>query len=362
MTHRILVSAAALVAAAALGAAGALGVWEATNRDNDSSAVQPAAVAQPVATTRASSLIAQLYKRSIPGVVEVNSTSTAGSDTTPFGAPGGGTTQSTGSGFVADTDGHVITNEHVVAGATSVTVRFHDGQTMKAEVVGEDASTDVAVLKLDHLPDGVTPLPLGSTSALEIGDAVIAIGSPFGLEGTVTSGIVSGMGREIQSPDGFTIDNAIQTDAALNHGNSGGPLIDATGRVVGMNSQIASESGGSDGIGYAIPIETVRSIARQLEESGQVRHPYLGVTLADANGGGARIGQVRGGTPADSAGLRAGDVVTKVDGQAVSGADDLRRIVTEHEPGDKVTLTVRRGDSTKTLTVTLGARPQDMSN
>jgi putative serine protease PepD len=260
-----------------------------------------------------------------------------------------------GSGWVYDDRGHVVTNEHVVEGADEVTVVFQDGTEVPARVVGTDRSTDVAVLELEREHESA-PLPLGSTSSLQLGDTVVAIGSPLGLQGTVTAGIVSGLGRDIQAPNQFTIDGAVQTDAALNHGNSGGPLLDASGRVVGMNAQIASETGANTGIGYAIPVETVKEIADELIASGKVEHPYLGVGIEDAESG-ARIAEVRSGSPAAEAGLRQGDVVTGVAGSEIESADELQDAVAEREPGDSLELTVERDGETRTVTVELGTRP-----
>jgi putative serine protease PepD len=204
------------------------------------------------------------------------------------------------------------------------------------------------------------PLPLGASKSLAIGEPVIAIGSPFGLDGTLTTGVVSGLDREIRAPDGFGIDGAIQTDAALNQGNSGGPLLDAEGRVVGINTQIQSESGGNDGIGYAVPIETVKEIVAELIASGQVEHAYLGVGLTDAQDGGAVVDVVPGG-PADAAGLRDGDVVVKAGGDDVANGDALRDAVSSRKPGGTLELEVRRGGETTTVTVELGARPQSVN-
>src|SRR5438128_6946816 len=193
----------------------------------------------PVASKTLS--VNQIYRAAASGVVEITATTSSSSSGSPFPFGGGsGSSQSSavGSGFVYDSAGHIVTNQHVVDGATSVTVRFANGTRLKATVVGTDSSTDLAVLKVSSLPSGVTPLSLGSSSTLEVGDGVVAIGSPFGLEGTVTSGIVSALGREISAPDGYTIAGAIQTDAAINHGNSGGPLLDLEGKVVGVTSQI----------------------------------------------------------------------------------------------------------------------------
>jgi putative serine protease PepD len=253
---------------------------------------------------------------------------------------------------------HIVTNQHVTDGANEVTIRFQDGREVQARVIGSDPSTDVAVLELNEGADAPAPLERGSTESLEVGDPVVAIGSPFGLEGSLTTGVVSGLGRTIQAPDGFAIDNVVQTDAALNPGNSGGPLLDLNGRVVGMNAQIATESGSNSGIGYAIPIETVQSVVEQLLADGQVEHAYLGVQVADAeNNGGARIVEVVQGGPAADAGVQQGDVVVGVDGQDVQNGDDLRSAVNAKKPGDKLELEVRRDGNTRTITVELGTRP-----
>ncbi|HSL65236.1 MAG TPA: trypsin-like peptidase domain-containing protein [Gaiellaceae bacterium] len=342
---------AALLAAAVLGAVAGVGLWEAVDDEATPAAATSTTVAnRPVAASTGS--VAELYEQTIPGVVEI--TAASGSQGFPFGGQG---QASTGSGWVLNAEGYVVTNQHVIDGADEVTVKFHDGEEVSADVVGADASTDVALLKLDEVPDDLQPLDLGSSESLRIGDPVVAIGSPFGLEGTVTSGIVSAKDRQLTAPDGFTIDGAIQTDAALNQGNSGGPLLDAEGRVVGMNSQIASQSGGNVGVGYAVPVETIQRVVDQLQSGGTVEYAYLGVELGDAEDGGAQIGAVRSGSPADDAGLRAGDVVVKADGEDVDGGDDLRRAVADREPGDELELEVRRDGDTETLTVTLGTRP-----
>ena len=355
---KVIAPAAALLAAGVIGGLASVAAWEALDTEP---AAAPAAAqstapeAEPAASSTSQSSIADVVDRTLPSVVEVKIEGT--SDNTPFPGVPGPQVEGLGSGWVYDDEGHVVTNQHVVDGADKVTVVFEDGTEVAAQVVGSDPSTDVAVLKLDRVPDSVRPLGLGSTSSLDLGDPVVAIGSPLGLQGTVTAGIVSGLGRDIEAPDGFTIDGAVQTDAALNHGNSGGPLLDLDGRVIGMNAQIASETGANTGIGYAIPVETVRRIADQLIASGKVEHAYLGVSVEDANGGGARIAEVRPDTPAAKAGLRQGDVVTEVDGRTLESADDLRLAVEASKPGDSLELTVKRGGSTRTITVELGTRP-----
>src|SRR5918994_799309 len=314
MFRKFLVFFLAIVAASAIGAGAGIGVWEATDDDEGASNVVQTAPTRSVATGTLS--VNEIYERAKDGVVLV-STSTQ----TPFGQGGGGT----GSGFLIDDEGHVLTNQHVVDNAQSVTVRFPDGDEIDARVVGADASS------------------------------VVAIGSPFGLEGTVTSGIVSALHRELTAPDGFTIDGAIQTDAAINPGNSGGPLLDGQGRVIGINSQIASSSGGNEGIGYAVPIETAKEVADALIAGRTIERPFLGVQLAEADNG-AQIAVVTPGSPAARAGLRQGDVITEVEGEQAN-ADDVRRAVAERDPGDELELTVVRDGETETITATLGKRP-----
>ena len=354
MFRKFLIYFLTLASAAALGAGVGIGVWEATGSDNaDATSVQTTTV-QPVASSGDHSVNA-IYESAKDGVVQV-STRTSSQDT-PFGQQGGG--GATGSGFVIDDKGHVVTNQHVVDGAESVTVRFADGDEVAARVVGADASADVAVLELENVPSDLHPLQLGSSETLKIGDLVVAIGSPFGLQGTVTTGIVSALHRELTAPDGFTIDGAIQTDAAINPGNSGGPLLDDNGRVVGINSQIASESGGNDGIGYAVPIESARKVADALIAGKTIEHAFLGVRLGESDSGGASVVEVTSGSPADEAGLQQGDVIVKIAGEDVQSGDDVRRAVAAHQPGDEVQLTVRRNGETQQLTVKLGTRPTD---
>jgi putative serine protease PepD len=299
----------------------------------------------------------EIYDRASKAVVEI--------------AAGGGAQRAQGSGFVLDRDGHVVTNQHVVAGASSISVMFWNGVELDAELVGTDPSTDLAVLRVDA-PDGLlSPLALADSSAVRVGDPVLAIGSPFGLEGTITSGIVSALHREMTAPNNFQIIDTIQTDAAINHGNSGGPLIDGRGRVIGVNAQIESESGGSDGVGFAIPSNTVRAIARQLIATGEVQHAYLGVRMAQVEEG-AAITVVVPDTPADEAGLRpatgtevvdgrevptGGDVIVEFDGQEVTSPTALQSAVDAHRPGETVPVVVLRGGERTTVEVTLDVRP-----
>ena len=353
-----LFAAAALAAGAGVGA-GSYAAFG-SNGGNTTTIVQPASASgSPTAATKTLS-VNGVYRAARDGVVEITTTSnSASSDNSPFPFGGGSQrSQAQGSGFVYDTAGHIITNDHVVSGASSISVMFADGSKYSAKVVGADPSTDIAVLKVDAPSSKLHPLTHGDSSKVQVGDGVVAIGAPFGLDETVTSGIVSALNRDISSTNNYTIPNVIQTDAAINHGNSGGPLLDAAGHVIGINSQIDSDSGGNDGVGFAIPSSMVQRVAQQLISGGKVAHAYLGVQLADAtSGAGATIGQVAGGGPADDAGLRSGDVVTAIDGRSVGTADALVTAVDAHKPGDHVTLKVRRGGETRDVKVTLGTRP-----
>jgi len=341
----------AVVAALLLGAGvgGGVGAAVALETGSDSGAQNAVATNQPIVETTSST--AALYKRVKDAVVEVHTT-TAG-QSTPLGdqAPGEGT----GSGFVIDTEGHIVTNQHVVDGAESVRVQFSDGTEVAAKIVGTDPSTDIAVLDVDRPSSELTPVSFAPTGSLEVGDAVAVLGSPFGLDGTLTTGVISAVGREIQSPNGFTIENAVQTDAALNHGNSGGPVLDTQGRVVGVAAQIRSDSGGSDGVGYAVPGDTAQRVAQALIQDGKVEHAYLGVSLPPD--GSAKVLNVRAGSPASQAGLRANDVVIAVDGKSIGTGDELRSAIDAKKPGDEIQLKIRRGGSERELTVELGTRP-----
>jgi putative serine protease PepD len=342
-----------LAAAAIVGAGGATAVAVTLGEDPVATPAQVTVTNAVPAASSGTTTVGQVYKRTSAAVVEITVTSSG--QATPFG-DGQGSQQAQGSGFVYDTQGHVITNEHVVDGAQSISVRFANGKSYSAKVVGSDPSTDIAVLDVEAPTSELKPLTLADSSAVEVGDPVIAIGSPFGLEQTVTTGIVSALHRQITAPNNFTIDDAIQTDAAINHGNSGGPLLDLDGKVIGVNSQIESDSGGNDGIGFAVPSDTVGKIADAIISGGSVQHAYLGVATEDGSGG-ARLAEVRAGTPASRASLRSGDVVTKFDGTKVASADELRRLVETKRPGDTVQVTVTRNGKSITVDVTLGTRP-----
>lgn len=314
---------------------------------------EASAAPAPVAATTGGNLsVSELYRRASSGVVEVTAS-------VPSGSPvGGGRAQAQGSGFTLDGDGHIVTNLHVVQGASSVRITFADGSKYDAAVVGRDASTDLAVLRVSAPSSELHPLPLGDSARVVVGQPVVAIGSPFGVAETVTSGIVSAVHRTISSDTSYSITGAIQTDAAINHGNSGGPLLDMRANVIGVTSQIASANGGSNGVGFAIPSDTVRAVTAQLLQGGTVRHAYLGVSVSDATArAGAQVGKVTAGSPAASAGLRAGDVVTAIGDTRTASADALTAAVASHRPGDRVTVAYERGGSARTATVTLGNHP-----
>jgi putative serine protease PepD len=346
--------AAALVAGAFIGVGGGAATYAALSSGNTKTVVRQVTVgdSQPASSSSGLSVNA-IYERTHKGVVEI--TVSGRTQPSPFGGPQ--RQQAQGSGFVYDSDGRIITNDHVVADAESVSVRFWNGKSYGATVVGTDPSTDLAVLDVDAPASILSPLPLGDSSKVQVGNTVVAIGSPFGLEQTVTAGIVSALHRQMESPNNFTIDDSIQTDAAINHGNSGGPLIDSSGRVIGVNAQIASDSGGNEGVGFAIPSNTTKSIVSQLIDSGKVEHAFLGVGLQDASGRGGEITRIQPNTPAERAGLQTGDVITRVEGKSVGTADGLRAAINAKRPGDRISLTYRRDGKTHTVRVTLANRP-----
>ena len=315
----------------------------------------PPATTAPAKATN----VADIYSRVSAGVVFVQANSGRGQ----LAFPGGGRAAS-GSGFVIDGDGHIVTNDHVVQGATQYRVRFGpDGKPIVAKLLGTDPSADLALLKVDPKQADLKPLRLGASNTLHPGDPAIAIGSPFGLEGTVTSGIVSALGRTISAPNGFSISGAVQTDAAINPGNSGGPLLDAQGRVIGVNSQIQT-GGGSDqnsGVGFAVPVDAIKRALPSLEQGKAVQHAYLGVSTRTATDGGAAVGEVIAGGPAAKAGVRQGDRIVQIAGVEVREPDDVSAAVNARKPGDKVEIVVERGGDRRTLNVTLGAQPRRVS-
>ncbi len=338
----------------------------------------------------------QIYEKDAPGVAYVTSTIVRQSES-PFGLGGGESQQqgtATGSGFVINSDGTILTNYHVVENAVKVTVSFEHGKTVEAKVVGKDPSNDLAVLRIPT--EGLTMhvLTLGDSSKAEVGDPVLAIGNPFGLDRTLTTGVISALQREITAPNGFTISNVLQTDAPINPGNSGGPLLNEAGEVIGINSQIETggSGGGSVGIGFAVPINTAKSELSQLEKGGTVRAAYLGVSTLTIDGSlsalnlpvkqGALVETVEGGTPAAKAGIRGGnlevqtsggkvavggDIVVAVDGKTIANAEDLTTVIGSKKPGDTISVEVLRATGKgsyehKTLQVTLAARPNSIKN
>jgi putative serine protease PepD len=360
-------------------------------RSQKTTVVSAAAVAPAASAGSTAALTpADIYRRESSGVVEVVSTLQTTEQT--FFGPVTGQSQALGSGFVVSRQGYILTNAHVVssdgqaASKVSVVFKGAGSQTtpVTAKIVGIDATSDVAVLKVDPAAAlRLNPLPLGDSTAVQVGEPVVAIGNPLGYDFTLTSGIVSATDRNLQSPNGSTISNGIQTDAAINEGNSGGPLIDGAGKVIGINEQIASQSGGNQGLGFAVPIDTAVSVMDQIEKTGKAVYAWLGVSgqtvspdVAKALGlkvtQGVLVASVDSGSPAAKAGIRGGskqvalqdqvyvtggDVITKVGGSAVASNDDLSAFVAAHKPGDRVTVTLVRGSQTLTVQVTLGTRP-----
>ena len=290
--------------------------------------------------------VAQLYESVSAGVVFVQA--------------GAGQGQASGSGFVIDDEGRIITNQHVVDGSNEFRVRFGEaGEPVEAELLGDDPAVDLALLKVDPGDAELEPLELGASENLRPGDPAIAIGSPFGLEGTVTAGIVSALGRTIQAPNGFSISGAIQTDAAINPGNSGGPLLDEQGRVIGVNSQIRTGGGNANtGVGFAVPVDEIKRSLPALEKGEDPERAFLGVSSGAAPEGGAEVGGVIADGPADRAGLREGDLIVEIADRPVRDPDDVSALVNSRRPGDEVRVVVERGGERRTLTVTLGEQPE----
>ena len=316
-------------------------------------------------TTTQGMSINQIYRQAGPGVVDITVTANTNS-----GGFFGGTqqTQGEGAGVVYDKNGDILTDEHVVAGATSVNVTFEDGYKVGAKVLGTDPSTDVAVIKVNAPAEQLHPIAFADSAGVQVGDPVVAIGSPFSLPETVTSGIVSAVGRSITAPNNFTITGSIQTDAAINPGNSGGPLLDGNGRVLGLADQIETNNttptgqGSSSGVGFAIASSMVARIANEIIGGHAIKHAYVGVLLNGSSTGGAQITQVQPGSPAASAGLAQGDLVTAIDGKAMTSTQQFIETVDTYSPGQTITLSVKHGGSTRNVKLTLGTRPNAAAN
>jgi putative serine protease PepD len=358
----------ALAVALAVGAAAGAGAFALTNHDSNTQSAAPLVVpAQPASSTSTVDSLTELYKQDAPGVVDITVQSTTSGDASggfPFGPGGTQKQQAEGTGFEIDTKGNILTADHVVDGATSIKVTFQDGSTESATLVGGDKSTDTAVIHVDKPASELHPLTLGDSSSAEPGRTVVAIGSPFSLPETMTAGIVSATNRTITATNGFSMTGAIQTDAAINHGNSGGPLIDtATNTVIGINDQIlnAGDTNDNAGVGFAVPIDSSKSVAQTLIAGGKVEHAYLGVTVL-RTASNARIACIVDSGPADAAGLKTGDVITAFNGKPVANYDELTAAIGAAKPGDKVTLTVTSKGSTRHVTVALGSRPASTNN
>ncbi|HEV3229884.1 MAG TPA: trypsin-like peptidase domain-containing protein [Solirubrobacteraceae bacterium] len=347
--------------------------------------VQQSPLAASPAASRSGGLTPrQIYDRAAQGVVFIRSEIVQRVQT-PFDLfPQQQQGTATGSGFVIDHGGRILTNAHVIAGAVKVTVQLGDHRATDATVIGKDSSSDLALLKIS--PDGLNlhPLTLGTSKDIHVGDPTIAIGNPFGLDRTLTTGVVSALQRQIQAPNGFAINNVIQTDAALNPGNSGGPLLDSNGQVIGINSQIETGGGsnGSVGIGFAVPIDTAKTVIPQLEQNGKVSHAYMGVVTATVDGSlsglnlpvssGALVQSVAQGGPADNAGIRGGnitatvggnpimlggDIIVAIDGKPITSSDDLAAAVSGKHAGDSIKVVFVRNRQRHTVTVKLASRP-----
>ena len=329
--------------------------------------------------------INEIYGRSAPGVVQI----TASSSGVQSGPSGGQfqtpPQQALGSGFVIDKAGHIVTNYHVVEGANDIEVSFSNQDTLTAKVVGTDPSTDLALLKVNASSRALSPLPLANSDKVRVGDQVVAIGNPFGLERTVTAGIVSALQRAVTAPNGYTIDHVIQTDAPINRGNSGGPLLNVRGEVIGVNSQIETGGGttGNVGIGFAVPSNTVKTVVAQLMKAGRVERAYIGIRASSVTrdlantfrlpvDAGLLVEGVEPNSPGDRAGLEGGatqvvvagesyrlggDVIVAADGKRVTSIDELRDVLAGHKPGDTIELEIYRDSAKKTLEVQLGRQP-----
>jgi S1-C subfamily serine protease len=385
----------ALVAAAALGGAvavGAVALLGGLDRSTTTVVTETAREPRTLASPADAMSVNEIYERAAPGVVQI--TATPNSQTSidprlldPSADPLPQTPEAPalGSGFVVDKAGHIVTNFHVIEGGDEIRVSFSNRDTVEANLVGTDPSTDLAVLQVDVDASALTPLPLGDSDDVRVGDPVVAIGNPFGLDRTATAGIVSALQRLITAPNDFAIDHVIQTDAPINRGNSGGPLLDAHGEVIGVNTQIETGgiSTGNVGIGFAVPSNTVEDVVAQILQTGRVEHAYLGIAgravtddFAETYNlpvdAGVLVEDVRPGTGAAKAGLEAGetevvvagvtyvlggDIIVAVDGERISSTEELRGAIAAHKPGDKIKLRFYRDKKAKSVTVTLGQRP-----
>ncbi|MBA3375862.1 MAG: trypsin-like peptidase domain-containing protein, partial [Actinobacteria bacterium] len=375
--YAALAATAAFGAAVAVGAVALLGGFEGSTT---TTVVTETAASRAAAPSTDAMSVNEIYERAAPGVVQIastNKTADAFSGDLPSFA--------LGSGFVIDKAGHIVTNFHVVEDADEIRVSFSNRDTVQAELVGTDPSTDLSVLRVEADASALTPLPLGDSDQVRVGDPVVAIGNPFGLDRTATAGIVSALQRLITAPNRFTIDHVIQTDAPINRGNSGGPLLNSRGEVIGVNTQIETGgiSTGNVGIGFAVPSNTVEDVVAQILQTGRVEHAYLGIAghavtpdLADTYNlpvdAGVLVEDVRSASGADKAGLEegdtqvvvagetyilGGDIIVAVGGEPISSIERLRDAIAEHKPGDKIKLRIYRDAKKKSVTVTLGRQP-----
>jgi putative serine protease PepD len=354
MSTRISLSARRILAVAAIAVVcgGVAGRLASPGGDEDAGAAATTPVAQTGAPSPAS-----VYRAVAPGVVTVTDAASATTQATPFSPQTRQKVQQLGSGFVIDRRGDVVTNDHVIAGSTDIRVGLGGDRSYAAQVVGQDPSSDLAVLRVSAPGAVLHPLAFASSGDLQPGDPVYAIGNPFGLDRTMTAGIVSAVGRDIQAPDGLTIPNAIQTDAPINHGNSAGPLLDAAGRVVGVASQIQGGTVDANvGVGFAVLGDTAKSVSQQLIGHGSAAHAWFGVQ-AQTTSRGVALAKVTAGSPAARAGLGRRDVVVSIDGRGVHTSAELADAVAAHKPGDKLRLHVLRRGAARNVTVTLGDVP-----
>jgi len=367
--------ASAFIAALAVVGFSSFGTWQSRNASSIAFAEDaPQEISNPETVSDEQNNI-EVYRTLAPGVAFITSTSYREDF---FGQTEEG--KGSGSGSVIDRNGHILTNYHVVEGAQKLSVSFGGSKTYPAEVIGKDADTDLAVIKIQPPPEGLTVVPFGDSDQLIVGQKVLAIGNPFGLDRTLTTGVISGLQRPIRARNGRPIDAAIQTDASINVGNSGGPLLDKYGRMIGINSQILSPSGGSVGVGFAIPVSTAKRIVPQLIQSGEVSRPKLGVGMRNvgdlveqgirlpvkegllltnvARGGAAERAGLRG-LSQDSAGeMVLGDIITTIDNEKITDQDGLYRLLDRHKIGDTIQVEIIRNGRKSTVPVRLVPLPR----